>query len=221
MGAVMSSQLSLLDYRPPSPICRWPLHPGGLVPAFIAAAGNFNSPNPFYPAYYPTVIAISGTDSNDDRYTSSNYGDWIDVAAPGVDVFSCWWNGAAAYNTITGTSMSSPHAAGLACLLYSIDPSLTPQDIRDLLRDNAVDLGDPGFDIFFGHGRIDAAATVAAVAGGCYADFDGDGSLTILDFVAYQAAFQAGDESADCDGSGTLDILDFVCFQAAFQAGCE
>jgi len=55
---------------------------------------------------------------------------------------------------------------------------------------------------------------------GCYADFDGDGSLTILDFVAYQNAFTSGDEAADCDGSGSLDILDFVCFQNAFTDGC-
>lgn len=56
---------------------------------------------------------------------------------------------------------------------------------------------------------------------GCAADFNGDGNADILDFVAFQAAFQAGDESADCDESGALDILDFVCFQALFSAGCD
>jgi hypothetical protein len=55
---------------------------------------------------------------------------------------------------------------------------------------------------------------------GCYADFNGDGALNILDFVAYQGAFVGGNSSADCDGNGSLNILDFVCFQAAFQAGC-
>ena len=55
---------------------------------------------------------------------------------------------------------------------------------------------------------------------GCAADFNGDGSLDILDFVAFQDAFTLGDAGADCDGSGTLDILDFVCFQNLFQAGC-
>jgi hypothetical protein len=54
----------------------------------------------------------------------------------------------------------------------------------------------------------------------CYADFDGDGQLTILDFVAYQNAFTSGDDAADCDGNGSLDILDFVCFQNSFTAGC-
>jgi len=54
----------------------------------------------------------------------------------------------------------------------------------------------------------------------CYADFNGDGVLNILDFVAYQGAFTGNDPSADCDGNGVLNILDFVCFQGAFQAGC-
>ena len=56
--------------------------------------------------------------------------------------------------------------------------------------------------------------------GGCAADFNGDGSLDILDFVAFQGAFVKGDDSADCDGNGELNILDFVCFQGLFAAGC-
>ena len=55
----------------------------------------------------------------------------------------------------------------------------------------------------------------------CYPDFNGDGALNILDFVAFQNAFVGGDAGADCNGDGALNILDFVCFQNAFQAGCE
>ena len=58
------------------------------------------------------------------------------------------------------------------------------------------------------------------VTGGCYADLDGDGSLTIFDFLAFQNAFDDGDPIADCDGSGGLDIFDFLCFQNAFDVGC-
>jgi len=57
-------------------------------------------------------------------------------------------------------------------------------------------------------------------AGGCPADFNGDGALNILDFVDFQDAFTAQDPSADCNGDGALNILDFVCFQGLFQAGC-
>ena len=126
----------------------------------VAAAGNGNNGQPFYPAWYPGSIAVSGTDSNDNRYTSSNYGNHIDVAAPGVDVFSCWWSGASSYNSITGTSMSTPHVTGLVALMLSLDDSLSNQELRDLLHIGADDLGDPGFDIFFGHGRINVANTL-------------------------------------------------------------
>jgi hypothetical protein len=54
----------------------------------------------------------------------------------------------------------------------------------------------------------------------CYPDFNGDGMLNILDFVAFQNAFVGGDAAADCNGDGALNILDFVCFQNAFQQGC-
>ncbi|MEQ8843635.1 MAG: GC-type dockerin domain-anchored protein [Phycisphaerales bacterium] len=55
----------------------------------------------------------------------------------------------------------------------------------------------------------------------CYADFDGDGELTIFDFLAFQNAFDAGEAIADCDGDGSLTLFDFLCFQNAFDAGCE
>ena len=62
---------------------------------------------------------------------------------------------------------------------------------------------------------------MVGAGGGCYPDFDGDGALTILDFVAYQNAFTAQDLAADCDGDQDLPILDFVCFQNAFTGGCN
>ncbi len=132
----------------------------------VAAAGNFGSSTPFYPAAYDSVIAVSGTDRFDNRYTSSNFGNWIDVAAPAVNVYSLSCCGSNAYTTLTGTSMASPHVAGLVALMMSIDPTLTPTQVRDLLRENAVDLGTPGFDQYFGYGRIDAFATLSAMTGG-------------------------------------------------------
>ena len=55
----------------------------------------------------------------------------------------------------------------------------------------------------------------------CYADFDGDGSLTIFDFLGFQNAFDAGDAAADCDEDGSLTLFDFLCFQNLFDLGCE
>ena len=67
---------------------------------------------------------------------------------------------------------------------------------------------------------ISEGVAVLTPAAGCAADFNGDGALNILDFVAFQNAFQAGDAGADANGDGVLNILDFVAFQNQFQAGC-
>ena len=56
---------------------------------------------------------------------------------------------------------------------------------------------------------------------GCVADADGDGLLTIFDFLTFQTRFDAGDPAADLDGDGALTILDFLAFQTAFDVGCE
>jgi outer membrane protein assembly factor BamB len=65
------------------------------------------------------------------------------------------------------------------------------------------------------------ARLIAIEVGGCAGDFNGDGALNILDFVAFQAAFQAGDAAADANGDGVLNVLDFVAFQSTFKKGCE
>ncbi|MDY7110550.1 MAG: S8 family serine peptidase [Planctomycetota bacterium] len=180
----------------------------------IAAAGNYNSSTPFYPAAYTPVIAISGTDRYDNRYSSSNYGNWIDVAAPGVDVLSCGSDYSTQYYELTGTSMSSPHVCGLVGLMYSINPDLTPQQVRDLLRENAEDLGNPGFDIYFGYGRIDAAATIAAIPNDCPGDFDGDGYVNTADLLYLLASWGTGD--GDMDNDGDTDTADLLALLAAW-----
>ncbi|MEO1007257.1 MAG: GC-type dockerin domain-anchored protein [Planctomycetota bacterium] len=75
-------------------------------------------------------------------------------------------------------------------------------------------------DLDCDRGNRYTAAVAFAVRPPCYADFDGDGELTVFDFLAFQNAFGAGDAAADCDGSGSLNIFDFLCFQNAFLAGC-
>lgn len=87
---------------------------------FLAcAAGNSNtsSTTSAYPAAYPNCFAIASTNSSDARSSFSNYGSWVEVAAPGEGIYSTWNTGS--YNTISGTSMATPHVAGLAGLLAS------------------------------------------------------------------------------------------------------
>ncbi|MCB9845896.1 MAG: S8 family serine peptidase [Phycisphaeraceae bacterium] len=186
----------------------------------VAAAGNNGSGSNFYPAAYSGVIAVAATDSNDDRAGFSNFGNWVDVAAPGVDVLASYVPSSNSYDSLSGTSMSSPHVAGLVALILSINPDLTPQEVTDLLHDNAVDLGSPGFDQQYGYGRIDALATLEAVPGGCPADIDGDGDTDGDDFFGYLDLFSSGDDAADLDGDGDRDADDFFMYLDLFSLGC-
>ncbi|HET6506553.1 MAG TPA: S8 family serine peptidase [Baekduia sp.] len=142
----------------------------------IASAGNFQQTNPnaaIYPASYPGVIAIANTQADDTIAPSSSNGNWVDVAAPGTNIFSTWdardpkmsFNGSAGnYNVETGTSMSAPLVAGLVALMKSIRPDLTPDEVEAILKGTARDLGSAGPDPQFGAGRIDASAAVNAAA---------------------------------------------------------
>ncbi len=128
--------------------------------AFLAcAAGNSNtsSTSSAYPAAYANCFAVASTDSNDNRSSFSNYGTWVEVAAPGSSIYSTWIN--SGYNTISGTSMATPHVAGLAGLLAS--QGLTNTQIRQRLCDTADKISGTGS--LWTCGRINA---YRAVTGG-------------------------------------------------------
>ena len=131
---------------------------GALV--FVAAA-NYATSTPYYPAACTHAVAVSATTSSDTKASFSNYGDWIDMAAPGTSILTT--NRGGGYGSWNGTSFSSPIAAGLAALIWSADPWLTNAEVLDIMTQNADDLGDPGFDIYFGYGRINASASLLAV----------------------------------------------------------
>ena len=113
---------------------------------FVASAGNDDTTLVQYPAGYDHVIAVSATDSHDDIAQFSNRGDWVDIAAPGVDILSLRATGAyfgLAYTQETtvasGTSMACPHVAGACGLLLSVNPILSFDEIYNIL----IDTGDP------------------------------------------------------------------------------
>ena len=81
------------------------------------AAGNSGNSGRFYPAAYTNCIAVAATDSSDRKASWSNFGSWVDVAAPGVGILSSVVSGG--YESWSGTSMATPHVAGLAGLLAS------------------------------------------------------------------------------------------------------
>jgi type VII secretion-associated serine protease mycosin len=130
----------------------------------VAASGNDNTDRPGFPAAYPEVLAVAATDPGGAKAEYSNYGDYIDVAAPGTNIASTYPG--SRYAALSGTSMASPHVAALASLVRAVNPDLTNTDIMDLLRQTAVDLGDKGKDTMFGYGQIDIAGALRAAGSG-------------------------------------------------------
>ncbi len=126
----------------------------------FACAQNYATSTPYYPAACANVVAVSATTSTDTRASFSNYGDWVDIAAPGVSILTT--NNGGSYGSWSGTSFSSPIAAGVAALILSANPSLTNAQVVDIITRNADDLGTAGFDPYFGYGRINAHLCLAA-----------------------------------------------------------
>lgn len=111
---------------------------------YAVAAGNGNLLGQrqdacnYSPARTPDAITVGATQNNDAAASFSNYGTCVDILAPGVNITSAWYTSDTATNTISGTSMASPHVAGAAALVASAHPDWTPQQIRDYLVDNAT-----------------------------------------------------------------------------------
>ncbi len=124
----------------------------------VAAAGNTGS-SVLYPAAYPEIIAVSAIDSSDNIASWSSRGSEIDLAAPGVSIYSTYKN--RTYKTLSGTSMAAPHVAGAAALVidkktcdYDSDGKCAPLEVKRKLQETATDLGGSGFDNLFGWGLV-------------------------------------------------------------------
>ncbi len=122
-----------------------------------ASAGNNGDQNLNYPAAYDECIAVAATDRNDLKASFSTYGNWVEVAAPGVDTISTTIGGG--YGASSGTSMACPHVAGLAGLIKSADPNLSPAQVRALIQDNCDPVG-----TFVTKGRINAFRSLPLVS---------------------------------------------------------
>ncbi len=128
---------------------------GGVV---VVAAGNNGALQTY--AAEDSMLNVAATDSNDAKASWSNYGDAIDVAAPGVSIYSTTNGGG--YANVSGTSFASPVTAATVALMLSANSRLTPGDVDKLIKSTALDLGTAGFDQYFGFGRIDAGKAVLA-----------------------------------------------------------
>lgn len=129
----------------------------------VAAAGNLHSTAPQYPAAENEALAVTALDENNRLADFANHGDWIDVAAPGVSIYSAfptdgyaWWS---------GTSMATPFVAGQAALLRSTMPHLSADTIEHVIRSTAqsVDAVNPDYAGLLGKGRIDIRASLTEI----------------------------------------------------------
>jgi subtilisin len=139
------------------------VHAAGIVQ--VAAAGNTGGAV-LYPAAYPEVIAVSATDNKDTIASWSSRGPEIDLAAPGVNIYSTYKG--QTYKTLSGTSMAAPHVAGTAALVLSmptkcdfdLDGKCSPAEVQQRLEATAEDLGLIGRDNLYGAGLVNAEKAV-------------------------------------------------------------
>ena len=132
----------------------------------VAAAGNYGSNSAFYPAAYDNVLAVAAVAQNNKAWPLSNYGDYIDVAAPGQRIYSTARRADRqkdAYGFMSGTSMAAPIVSGLAGLLLSQEPTRTAHGIAQRIMATSDDLGHAGWDTTFGYGCINAYAAVSGI----------------------------------------------------------
>lgn len=123
----------------------------------VGGAGNDNDNTPFYPAAYNDyVLAVSGTSSSDTKVSTSNYGSWVDITAPG-EVITTTFDGHS-YGASSGTSLAAPFAAGVAGLLRSDHPSWSANQVRAQIihTTNDIDGFNPGYENLLGSGRLNA-----------------------------------------------------------------
>ncbi|WP_407690003.1 S8 family peptidase [Risungbinella massiliensis] len=120
----------------------------------VAAAGNSGNKQRHYPAYYANSIAVASTDSNDEKSYFSTYGNWVDVTAPGSGIYSTYIG--SSYRSLSGTSMATPHVAGIAALLAA--QGKNNQQIRAAIEKTADQI--PGTGTYWRFGRVNAYKAV-------------------------------------------------------------
>jgi len=125
----------------------------------VGAAGN-KGPKapPAYPGAYDKVIAATATDAKDRLYEKANRGDYVAIAAPGVDILAA--AGKKGYGVTSGTSMAAAYVSGSVALIIQGSPQMTSQDALDRIAGTAKDLGEDGKDPAFGHGLLDVYQAV-------------------------------------------------------------
>ncbi|NNJ53082.1 MAG: S8 family serine peptidase [Ignavibacteriaceae bacterium] len=127
----------------------------------VGSSGNSGSPDPHYPSGYSEVICVGNSTIDDFVASNSNYGSTLDLVAPGTQVLTTARKNN--YSTINGTSASTPHVAATAALILSLQ-NFTNEEVKQILKSTTDDIGEPGWDIKSGAGRLNMFKAVTVVA---------------------------------------------------------
>jgi subtilisin family serine protease len=214
---IVSASYSGVGYEPLQTTAAYIKSIGGL---YFYAAGNDQRDLSGFD--WADLTVVGATDSSENKAWFSAYGRGVDLFAPGQDILASTNGGGYAY--FSGTSMATPVANGVASLIWSVNPALTPDQVQTLLYTSCVDFGAPGDDDYWGWGRADVLSAVTAAAGTlCPADFNGDGFLDFFDYDEYVACYEGicpAQANADYNGDGFTDFFDYDAYVTDFEAGC-
>jgi subtilisin family serine protease len=194
----------------------------------VAAAGNDGSATIGWPANLSSLISVSAISDNGTLASFSTFGSGLFISAPGEGIRTTDRSGGDGYSsgnttTIDGTSFASPYTAAVAALVLSVDPSLSPDEIENVLATTAVDYGSTGYDTTFGHGFVNAKNALDAVDTGnsCPADIDNDNVVGVSDLLAVVDAWgSCSGCDADIDGDSLVGVSDLLAVVDAWGA-CE
>jgi subtilisin family serine protease len=173
----------------------------------VAAAGNGGGTSYGYPASYSSVISVGAVDEDNLVPTFSRQNDQVELAAPGVSILSTYRDGG--YRTMSGTSMATPHVSAAAAVAWSAAPSKSNVQIREVLRQTADDLGDPGRDNAYGFGLIQTMAAVEQLG---YAP-------TAVELDHFEATAQTTGIVLEWETATELDTLGFHVYRADSPGG--
>lgn len=186
----------------------WDAYEKGII--LVAASGNDNT-LVYYPAALPPVISVGATNIYDVCTSFSNYGEKLDLTAPGSDIYSTTINNN--YKSQSGTSFSAPIVSGIAALLKGRNPSLTPAEVEYLLERSASRQSDLQWNNNYGYGRVNAVGsmeTLLPLAGTDAADTRGEAQPILLNQDIFQTFGQPNEDDWFCfqvrGGSGLVSI---------------
>ncbi|MSR41637.1 MAG: hypothetical protein EXS10_07020 [Phycisphaerales bacterium] len=187
--------------------CDYFIAAGGLI---FKAAGNSNNSTADYMCARTDVYSVAATDSSDVRASFSSYGTWVDIAAPGVNIYSTYHNHAVPASdyvaSMSGTSMATPLVAGIAANLWSQFPTWTGAQVWDRLRTTteSIDALNPSFAGQLGSGRVNLhRALTNTTGGGGGGTFAGKVLVSVLGTPTLGAAGAVADEDIALYDGGT------------------